>query len=94
MAEQQLLNEPDNRAYAGVHRFYESFLLNKPKEFQDWLIVRSGDRNTLYLGESFRHQGEYQKEDSLFQRLLKSELYDIRIPLNIAFAKALQYVRE
>lgn len=87
LAETQLKYAPNDTAYSGLHRFYESFLYNQPKDFHEWASKRTGHRNLLYLGESYRHREEFLKADSIFHYLAQSAADLSGVPLFIALAK-------
>ncbi|MBN1480123.1 GWxTD domain-containing protein [candidate division KSB1 bacterium] len=87
LAETQLMHAPNDTAYSGVHRFYQSFLYNQSKDFHEWSLKRSGHRNALYLGESYRHRNEFLKADSIFHVLAQTAADISGVPLYIALAK-------
>ena len=93
LAEKQLFNDPDEKAYCGLHYFYNSFLCNRPSRFHGWVLKRTGNRSAIYLGESFRHREEFPQADSVFHGLLNSADDISRVPLLIALAK-LKYQRQ
>ena len=90
LSEEQLEHEPDDKAFVGVHRFYESFLYNQPAKFHEWAQSRSGERNRFYLAESYRTRGEFGDAKAIYHDLDSDNLSMSRVPLYIALAKLKQ----
>jgi len=74
----------------GIHRFYDSLLYHKDKKkVRSWLSDRTGRRAQLYIGDSYRREKDFNKADSIFEKLLQShdETFSL-VPVRLALARS------
>lgn len=88
----------DTKAGYDIFHFYDAFLYHGGEgailQFKDkdayqinWLKKRNGPYDRYFLGEKYRRLEEFQKADSIFQRLLVEYLPYPKIPIYLSLVR-------